>query len=165
MCSSAPTLSEPPKQRRKSRQRDVIFDELCSITSHPTAVELHDLVRKRLPSVSLGTVYRNLELLAQMGLIEKLEYSSGEARFDANVSEHDHLRCVQCGRVDDLSMPPLVLPPPEDHYLRGYELLGHRLEFIGLCPSCRQASASGRPPAARAASSNGSPSQGIVHDA
>jgi len=127
-------------QRRKTRQRQVILDELRADISHPTALEIHDLVRRRIPRLSLGTVYRNLDLLAQMGLIQKLEYSGGETRFDANLAQHDHLRCLQCGRIDDAAMPPLDLASPEDHDLRGYEILGHRLEFIGICPRCRQTS-------------------------
>ena len=86
--------------RRKTRQRQVILEELQAVTSHPTAVELHELVRRRLPKVSLGTVYRNLDLLARMGVIEKLEHSGGEARFDANTAEHDHfaLRALRPNR-------------------------------------------------------------------
>lgn len=131
-------------QHRKTRQRQVILEELRAVTSHPTAVELYELVRRRLPRVSLGTVYRNLDLLARSGLIEKLEHSGGEARFDANTAQHDHLRCVRCGRVDDVMAPPLDLTRPEDHDLRGYELIGHRLEFLGICPRCRQLSATRR---------------------
>jgi Fur family ferric uptake transcriptional regulator len=116
----------------------VILDELRAVVSHPTAGELHEIVRKRLPHVSLGTVYRNLDLLAQQGAIKKLDYAGGEARYDGNLSHHDHLRCIHCGRVDDLMIPPLELLQPEGNHLRGYELLGHRLEFIGLCPRCRQ---------------------------
>ncbi|MGO9108025.1 MAG: transcriptional repressor [Thermoguttaceae bacterium] len=127
--------------RRKTAQRQVILEELQAVTSHPTALELHQLVRRRLPRVSLGTVYRNLDLLTRMGVIEKLEHSGGEARFDANTAEHDHLRCVCCGRVDDVMTPPLDLARPEDHDLRGYEVIGHRLEYIGICPCCRQLSA------------------------
>jgi len=130
-------------QRRKTRQRQVILEELQAVKSHPTAVELHEIVRQRLPKVSLGTIYRNLDLLARMGLIEKLEHAGGEARFDANTAEHDHLRCVCCGRIDDLMTPPLELVCPEDHDLRGYQVLGRRLEFIGICPRCRQPSAAG----------------------
>ena len=124
-------------QRRKTRQRQVILEELQAVTSHPTAVELYQLVQRRLPRVSLGTVYRNLDLLRRMGLIERLENSGGEARFDANTSQHDHLRCLHCGRVDDVTTP-LELARPEDHDLHGYEVIGHRLEFIGICPRCRQ---------------------------
>ncbi len=125
-------------QRRKTRQRRVILEELQAVTSHPTAVELYELVRRRLPKVSLGTVYRNLDLLARAGFIAKLEHSGGEARFDANTAEHDHLRCACCGRVDDVMAPPLDFARPEDHDLRGYEVIGHRLEVIGICPRCRQ---------------------------
>ena len=126
---------------RHSQQRQVILEELRAVNSHPTAVEVHELVRRRLPKVSLGTVYRNLDLLTKMGLVEKLEHASGEARFDANTNAHDHLRCVRCGRVDDVLLPPLVIAPPEDHDLYGYKVIGHRLEFIGICPRCRQVSA------------------------
>jgi len=134
--------SQTERQRRKTRQRQVILEELQAVTSHPTAVELFKLVQRRLPKVSLGTVYRNLDLLLRMGLIEKLEHSGGEARFDANTAQHDHLRCVGCGRVDDVMTPPLDLARPEDHDLRGYKLIGHRLEYLGICPRCRQSSAS-----------------------
>ncbi len=124
--------------QRHSRQRQVILEELQNVASHPTAVELHALVRNRLPNVSLGTVYRNLDLLARLGRIEKHEYSSGEARFDANTTEHDHLRCIRCGRVDDLPGDSMKLAPPQSIDLCGYELHGHRLEFIGVCPCCRE---------------------------
>ncbi|MEI8376505.1 MAG: transcriptional repressor [Planctomycetota bacterium] len=132
--------SQEVRQCRKTRQRQVIIEELQAVTSHPTAAELYELVRPRLPRVSLGTVYRNLDLLARMGLIEKLEHSGGEARFDANTAEHDHLRCVRCGRVDDVRALPLDLARPEEDDLRGYEILGHHLEFLGICLGCRQSS-------------------------
>jgi len=124
--------------RRNTRQRQVILDELKALTSHPTAVELHEIVRRRLPKISLGTVYRNLDLLARLGRIEKLEHAGGEARYDANTEEHDHLRCTRCGRVDDIMTPPLDLGRPEDHHLRGYEVHGRRLEYLGICPACRE---------------------------
>jgi len=140
---------------RHSQQRQVILEELRAVNSHPTAVELHELVRRRLPKVSLGTVYRNLDLLGKMGLIEKLEHASGEARFDANITAHDHLRCVRCGRIDDVMSPPLAITPPDDHHLYGYEVIGHRLEFIGICPRCRQSTETG--PCSSASNTSGSP--------
>ena len=123
--------------KRNTRQRQVILEELQRAASHPTAVGLFELVRRRLPKTSLGTVYRNLELLVRMGAVQKLEFE-GEARFDGNVERHDHLRCVGCGRVDDLFGPPLDLSGGESDDLCGYEILGHRLEFFGLCPTCRR---------------------------
>jgi Fur family transcriptional regulator, ferric uptake regulator len=124
--------------RRNTRQREVILEELQKLKSHPTASGLYEIVRRRMPKVSLGTVYRNLELLNQMGIIQKLEFCGGEARYDGTVSNHDHLRCVCCGRVDDAPGPPPALKTDEQEDLGGYKIIGHRLEFFGLCPKCNR---------------------------
>ena len=72
----------------------MILEELQKLRTHPTAAKLYAIVRRRMPKISLGTVYRNLELLNQMGMVRKLDFSGGEARYDGNVEDHDHLRCV-----------------------------------------------------------------------
>jgi Fur family transcriptional regulator, ferric uptake regulator len=123
--------------QRHSRQRDVILEELQKLTSHPTAVGLYELVRQRLPKISLGTVYRNLDLLTRTGIIQKLEFGSEEARFDGNLTPHDHVRCVKCGRVDDIHGPPLDLLGGAKDDFNGYCVLGHRVEFVGVCPQCQ----------------------------
>jgi Fur family transcriptional regulator, ferric uptake regulator len=126
-----------PRFQRHTKQRQVILEELQNLTSHPTATGLYEIVRRRLPKISLGTVYRNLELLAAAGTIQKLETCSAEARFDGNAAPHDHLRCLRCGRVDDVSGPPLDLSGGRPDDCTGYQILGHRLEFLGLCPQCQ----------------------------
>jgi Fur family transcriptional regulator, ferric uptake regulator len=123
--------------QRHSRQRQVILEELQKLASHPTAVGLYELVRQRLPKVSLGTVYRNLDLLTRTGIIQKLEFGSEEARFDGNRTPHDHVRCVKCGRVDDIHGPPLDLLGGVKNDFNGYCVLGHRVEFSGVCPQCQ----------------------------
>lgn len=128
----------PGQFQRNTPQRKVILEELQKLNSHPTAVGLYEIVRQRCPKVSLGTIYRNLELLTGMGVIQKLEYSGAEARFDGNAERHDHLRCIRCGRVDDVDGPPLDLSRAKGHDLGGYEILDHRLEFVGICPQCRR---------------------------
>lgn len=126
-----------PKFQRNTRQRKVILEELRKLSSHPTAAGLYEIVRRRLPRISLGTVYRNLELLAGMGVIRKLELGGGEARFDGNLQAHDHVRCVRCGRVDDVESLPLDLSQARHDDLSGYRIIGHRLELLGVCPRCR----------------------------
>jgi Fur family transcriptional regulator, ferric uptake regulator len=121
---------------RMTTQRKVILEELRKLTSHPTAVGLFELVRLRLPKISLGTVYRNLDLLNRMGLVQKLEFGNAEARFDGNIDRHDHIRCVRCGRVDDISSSPLDLSGGVTDVSLGYKILGYRLEYSGLCPKC-----------------------------
>ena len=122
---------------RNTQQRQVILEELRNLHSHPTAAALYALVRDRLPKISLGTVYRNLEMLHRLGIIEKLEFGGGEARYDGTVENHYHIRCVNCGRIDDVSTPPLDLPGGDGNDLGGYKILGHRFEYLGLCPDCQ----------------------------
>jgi Fur family ferric uptake transcriptional regulator len=100
-------------------------------------VELYEAVRRRMPRISLGTVYRNLDLLAEMGKIQKVDLGGSEARFDANLDPHYHVRCVRCGRVDDVHGLPADLASGELNEPAGYEILGHRLEFVGICPHCK----------------------------
>jgi len=120
--------------RRNTRQRQVVLEELRKVTSHPTATELYDMARQRLPKISIATVYRNLELLAQAGEITKLDLAGGEARFDGDASQHHHIRCTQCGRVEDAGGPAIQTDVTSPS---GYEVTGYRLEFTGVCPDCK----------------------------
>jgi Fur family transcriptional regulator, ferric uptake regulator len=122
---------------RNTKQRQVILEELQKLTSHPTAAGLYRIVVRRLPKISLGTVYRNLDLLTKSGAIQKLEFGSEEARFDGNLTPHYHIRCVKCGHVDDIHHPPLDLLGGVTDDFNGYHVLGHRVEFFGLCPKCK----------------------------
>lgn len=129
---------QPNTRLRMTTQRQVILDELKKLKSHPTAGELCQIVRRRLPRISLGTVYRNLEILSRQGMIQKLDVGGTEMRFDGTTDNHYHLRCVNCGKVADVEMD--VIPGLENKVdgAAGYEVLAHRLEFMGLCPACRQ---------------------------
>lgn len=122
---------------RVTKQRRVLLDELCKLKSHPTADDLYQMVRQRLPRISLGTVYRNLELMAGQGLIQKLEIGGTQKRFDGNADLHYHVRCLQCGRVDDLDLPPDCRVEQQAAQRTRFKILRHRLEFSGLCPDCQ----------------------------
>lgn len=122
-----------------TRQRRVILEELGKVTSHPTASELYEMVRKRLPRISLGTVYRNLEILSERGVIQKLHFGGGtQRRFDGNARNHYHIRCTGCGRVDDVPIEAMAGLEKAARGASEYEITGHRLEFLGLCPHCRK---------------------------
>jgi len=124
------------KRPRKTPQRRIILEELQKSRSHPTAAELYEIVRCRLPRISLGTVYRNLDLLAEMGTIQRLDLG-GTTRFDGDPCRHYHVRCVHCGRVDDVRDLPADLVRGKPKETGGYEIVGHRLEYLGVCPECR----------------------------
>ncbi len=127
------------KTLRMTRQRQIILEELQKDYSHPTASVVYQKVRRRLPQISLGTVYRNLEVLSEQGLIKKLELSGTQKRFDGTLSEHYHVRCFKCGRISDVSMKTLTALDEKLSEICDYEIIGHRLEFIGLCPKCKKA--------------------------
>ncbi|MBE0565231.1 MAG: transcriptional repressor [Krumholzibacteria bacterium] len=132
------TPSRPTgKHRRHTPQRQVILEELCELRTHPTAAELYALVRDRLPRISLGTVYRNLEVLCADGLARKLTLAGSDARYDGVVHRHDHVRCTGCGILRDLPRGALQVSPVAPAEAAGFRIEGYRLEFQGLCPSCR----------------------------
>jgi Fur family transcriptional regulator, ferric uptake regulator len=122
--------------RRMTNQRQVILEELKKLRSHPTAEALHQLVRRRLPKISMATVYRNLEVLCSEGLAQKLDMSGAQRRFDGDTSNHYHVRCVACGRVEDVDFEPIPNIEQTIGDRCAYKVLSHRLEFIGLCPDC-----------------------------
>jgi Fur family ferric uptake transcriptional regulator len=119
-----------------TRQRKVILEELRKVNTHPSADEVYEMVRKRLPRISLGTVYRNLEILSESGDIQKLEPGCSLKRFDGNASEHCHIRCVGCDRIADAPMAPDLKVDLERVNSTDFEIIGHRLEFLGVCPEC-----------------------------
>ena len=119
-----------------TRQRRVILEELRKVSTHPSADEDYESVRKRLPRISLGTVYRNLEILSESGDIQKLEPGCSLKRFDGNPTEHCHIRCVRCGRLADAPMIPDLEIDLGRVNSTEFEIIGHRLEFLGVCPKC-----------------------------
>lgn len=134
---------ETEPRLRMTTQRRVILDELRAVKSHPTAGELCQMVRRRLPRISLGTVYRNLDILSRHGIIQKLDLAGLEMRFDGDISDHYHLRCLSCGRVSDLDMEPLEGLERAAEKVSPFTITGHRLEFVGICPDCQQATETG----------------------
>ena len=122
---------------RNTKARKVILEELKKVTTHPSADEIYSMVRERLPRVSLGTVYRNLDMMAESGMVLKLEMAGTQRRYDGTTDNHYHVRCTMCGRVDDLPIKPLGGIESEVREASAYEISGHRLEFTGLCPACR----------------------------
>ncbi len=124
------------KKFRMTHQREIILQELKKSKNHPSADELYERVKKKLPRISLATVYRNLEILSEAGTINKIEISGRQKRFDWELGQHNHIYCVQCHRVDNIQLKQSrkSTPQPDDH--RGYKIDGCRVEFFGYCPEC-----------------------------
>lgn len=123
------------KNTRNTRQRTIILEKLRSVTSHPTADDIFAMTREALPRISLGTVYRNLELLTRQGDILCLENGGTQKRFDGNTMPHHHVRCSGCGRVGDVKTE-FPLPSLTGVGVEGFTLTGAQIVFEGVCDRC-----------------------------
>ncbi len=126
------------KLYRNTRQKKYLLELLKSTRSHPTAAWLFERLKPRFPNLSMGTVYRNLKILQQQYLIQKLDFGSTFDRYDANLSVHYHFVCDQCGCIEDL---PGDVNQNINHIVAhhtDYVIRAHRLEFFGLCQACQK---------------------------
>lgn len=144
-------MNESMIKPRMTRQRKTILETVREIMNHPSADTVYERVRERLPRISLATVYRNLELLSDQGLLLKVESATNRMRFDHNTHAHHHVTCQACGRADDVPAEWAEIRSSEPHPM-GYQILGHRIEFLGICPAClaKGPSPAGRPRRRRA---------------
>ena len=123
--------------RRETKQREAILKILINTRSHPTADDIYDEVREKIPNVSKGTVYRNLKVLREMGQVRELNLDGTKSRFEVAIASHYHFRCENCGRVLDLDVP---IQTGLDHKIAeqtGLSISYHQLEFRGLCHVCQ----------------------------
>ena len=121
---------------RLTRQRRVILDEFRTPGVHLTPDMVYDRVRRKVPNISLSTVYRNLEILSQEGLIKKIGLTGTQQCYDGGLHHHYHMRCTVCGKVSDISAKPFGDLDPIARATSSFKILGHELEFQGLCKKC-----------------------------
>jgi Fur family peroxide stress response transcriptional regulator len=125
-------------QRRETRQRQAILEVLRRARSHPTADRIYDEVRKIIPAISKGTVYRNLKILLEDGKIAELNLSGTVSRYEDKKDSHYHFRCEKCGRIFDLEEPVNTALDAKIAQQTGFTVNYHQLEFRGLCKECQQ---------------------------
>ena len=123
---------------RLTPQRMAILQYLRETQSHPRADEVHDQIRKRFPGVSLATVYNNLKVLKDKGLVSELSYGDLASRFDGNTETHYHVTCRVCGQVVDFFCEPVTEIERLAAVATNFEVTGHRVELYGSCPNCRR---------------------------
>ncbi len=120
-----------------SRQRESIKEYLCHTKEHPTADTVYMRIRELYPNISLGTVYRNLNLLVELGEIRKVECGDGCDHFDSDMAPHNHFMCKKCHQLSDIEMEPI------DHIQKiaardfNGDVEGYVTYFYGLCEECK----------------------------
>lgn len=123
---------------KRSKQREAILEILCSTTSHPTANALYDMVRKKIPNISLGTVYRNLNALSKSGEILKIDSGHEHSHYDGNAMPHDHFVCKICQRVYDVNnVYDSDIDKNAQNCVDG-KIEYHSLLFFGVCDECNK---------------------------
>jgi Fe2+ or Zn2+ uptake regulation protein len=130
-----------------THQRLAICEAVAESRAHPGVDEIYRTVRKRLPTVSRGTVYRTLETLCREGLVADVSHVRGTARFEAAAEPHHHMVCLSCRRIIDLHDPALDGLAPSSRgggEARGFEVTGYQIQFQGHCGDCRRKRPAGK---------------------
>ena len=124
--------------RRNTIQKDLIRHAVYEMKRHVTANEVYEFIKERYPTIGKGTVYRNLDILAEEGAIRKVEVPDGPNRFDFALKNHYHVRCVNCGEISDVDMDEILGLLEKIHDTHGTDFLGYDILFKGICPKCQK---------------------------
>ena len=114
-----------------------LLEEMKREHLHLSGEEIFLRLKQRFPSLNFSTVYRNLEKMAALGLVNKLKVPGHHTRYDANVNPHPHIRCVVCGKVMDWPGDVKIEIDPRDAEKVGFEYRGVMADIIGVCPTCQ----------------------------
>ena len=128
--------TDTEKKLRYSHQREMIYQYLMGAQDHPSAEMVYDALRSEIKGLSLGTVYRNLRLLEDLGKVRRVASISGTERYDAICGDHVHFICQSCGSVHDLPEAELEQVRGAIYLPEGYQLWQVNLSISGLCPEC-----------------------------
>ena len=119
--------------QRHSKQRDAVYQAVCSVRSHPTALQVYDIVRSNLPNISLATVYRNLKGLAEDGKVITVFSNDSVEHYDAVTYAHHHLCCTKCNKIYDVQSS---IDIELDSIDSEHKIAGVRVMFTGVCENC-----------------------------
>ncbi len=121
-----------------SKQRDLILNTLRENSTHPTAENIYTLLKEANPKLSLATVYRNLNQLAQQGILRQIKGLDDSIHFDHQLHPHYHFLCQCCGKVYDVpeSVAPCIDKSVED--VLNATVIHHEMSFIGVCSDCKK---------------------------
>jgi Fur family peroxide stress response transcriptional regulator len=121
---------------RYSKQRERILEILKSTDRHPTADWIYEILKKEFPNLSLGTVYRNLNILFDMGSIDRIDFGSTFDRFEAKIEKHYHLICECCGSITDIKIPKELKVEEIIKNKVNFKIKTHKVQIYGLCENC-----------------------------
>lgn len=122
---------------RMTPQRHAILSYLLNTKKHPSVDEIYKSLEGKFPSMSVATIYNNLKVFLEAGLVRELTYGDGASRFDAEMSDHYHAICTECGKIEDFDFPVLTEVEECAESKTGFRVTSHRMEVYGVCKSCQ----------------------------
>ncbi|WP_251132017.1 MULTISPECIES: peroxide-responsive transcriptional repressor PerR [Exiguobacterium] len=122
---------------RMTPQRHAILEYLTTGHTHPTADDIYRALEHRFPNMSVATVYNNLRVFREKGIVEEMNYGDASSRFDFVTTRHYHMICEGCGKIVDFNYPVLDDVETVAAHLTGFKVDRHRLEVYGTCPECQ----------------------------
>jgi len=126
-----------PRKANLTRQREVVLEVVIDAEHHPTAAEVFEQAKKRLPTISYATVYNSLRYLKDAGLILEITFGNGASRYDSETSRHDHAVCTGCGKLVDFDLTETVELMRAAARRTHFKPASIHLTLVGLCPDCR----------------------------
>ncbi|WP_419959632.1 peroxide-responsive transcriptional repressor PerR [Psychrobacillus sp. BM2] len=123
---------------RITPQRHAILEFIIQSMSHPTADDIYKALESKFPSMSVATVYNNLRVFREAGLVNELTYGDSSSRFDFVTNDHYHMICDTCGKIVDFHYPGLDEVEHLASHLTGFDVSYHRMEIYGVCPTCKE---------------------------
>ena len=139
MLSSREEIAETIRKsgHRATSQRIVVYEALWKAGSHPNVSEIHKNASRTDPTISLATVYKNLQLFSEIGLVREMGFRDGSTRYDPDVDFHINLVCNKCGRIEDFDCVSFEEIAPNLKQKADFEVQSHNFEVRGLCSKCR----------------------------
>lgn len=122
---------------RITPQRFAVLEFLVDAKSHPTADEIYKALEGKFPNMSVATVYNNLRVFKEIGLVKELTYGDASSRFDYATTKHYHVICESCGKIVDFHYPSLDEVESLAEKVTGFSISHHRMEIYGICPECK----------------------------
>ena len=129
----------PTPQVRRTRQRDLVLEAVRRSDDHPTARQVYSRVRRRRPKIAFATIYNALRWWVDQGELQEFTFGDAATRYDRNRDRHDHALCSNCGKLRDVKVAEVALPPKLLREIRrgtGLTVTSHHVQFIGLCAKC-----------------------------
>jgi Fur family peroxide stress response transcriptional regulator len=122
-----------------THQRQVLYEVMQTMPGHPSPEEVYARVKKRIPAISLATVYKNIHLFVERGVLKRLSMHHGSLRVELNSIHHHHMVCSHCKAITDIEEKDLGLSPALQDLPGGFQVERYSIDVIGICAACQKA--------------------------